>query len=74
MLPVRKEQCNNKYKKGHNLKAHVAYLISNHHTNKGLDPNIHVTDGIYNIKGRSTLKILVANYAKNYVTFTKVSA
>ena len=28
--------------KGHNLRDHVAYFISNQHTNKGLDPNIHV--------------------------------
>ena len=48
--------------RGHNLREHITYFISNHHTNKGLDPNIHVIDGIYNIKGRSTLHILVANY------------
>ena len=27
--------------KGHNLKDHMAYFISNQYTNKGLDPNIH---------------------------------
>ena len=32
--------------KGHNLKAQVGYFISEKHTNKGLDPNIHVIDGI----------------------------
>ena len=55
----------------HNLKDHVAYFISNKHTDKGLDPNIHVIDGIYNIKGRSTLHVLVANYANKHVTFNK---
>ena len=49
----------------------MGYVICNHHVNKGLDPNIHVIDGIYNIKGRSTLHILVANYTNKHVTFNK---
>ena len=57
--------------KGHNLKAAMGYFISNPHANKGLDPNIHVIDGIYNIKARSTLHIPVANYTNKYVTFNK---
>ena len=56
---------------GHNVKDHVAYFISNQHTNKGLDTNIHVIDGIYNIKGRSTLHVLVASYTNKHVTFNK---
>ena len=50
--------------KGHDLKAHIEYFISNQHANKGLDPNIHATDAIYNIKDRSTFHILVANYTQ----------
>ena len=50
---------------------HVAYFISSLHTNKGLDPYIHVIDGIYNIKGRSTLPILVANYTNKHVIINK---
>ena len=49
----------------------MGYFISNQHTNKELDPNIHVTDGIYNIKGRSSLHVFVANYANKHVTFNK---
>ena len=56
---------------GHNLKATVGYFISNQHTNKGLDPSIHVIDGTYNIKGRSTSHILVANYTNKHVIFNK---
>ena len=48
--------------KGQNVKAPLGYFISNQHTNKELDPNFHVIDGIYNIKGRLTLQIFVANY------------
>ena len=57
--------------KGHNLKTPVGYFISNQHVNRGLDPHIHVTDGIYNIKVRSTLHALVANYITKHVTFNK---
>ena len=49
----------------------MGYFITNQQANKGLDPNIHVIDGIYNIKGRSTLHILVANYTNRHVTFNK---
>ena len=49
----------------------MAYFISNQHIKKGLDPNINVIDGIYNIKGKSTLYIIVANYANKHVTFNK---
>ena len=49
----------------------MGYFISNQHFNKGLDPYIHVIDEIYNIKCRSTLHALVANYTNKYVTFNK---
>ena len=57
--------------KGHNLKAPVGYFINNQHINRRLDPSIHVINGIYNIKGRSTLCVLVANYTNKHVTFNK---
>ena len=49
----------------------MGYLISNQHINKTLDQNIHVIDGIYNIKDRSTLHILVANCTNKHVNFNK---
>ena len=57
--------------KGHNLKEQVAYFISNQHTKKGLDHNIHVLDDIYSIKGKSRLYVIVANYTNKHVTFNK---
>ena len=57
--------------KGHNLKAGVGYFINNQHINRKLDPNIHVLDGIYNIKDKLTLCILVANYTHKHVMFNK---
>ena len=49
----------------------MGYFISNQHANRGYDPDIHVIEGIYNIKGRSTLHILVAKYSNKHVTFNK---
>ena len=57
--------------KEYNVKAHRRYFISNQHGNKGCGPNIHVIDGIYYIKGRSNLHILVANYTNKHITFNK---
>ena len=57
--------------KGHNLKTPAVYFISNQHLNKKLDPNIHVLDGIYNIKDKLTLHVLVANYTHKHVMFNK---
>ena len=59
--------------KRQNLKAPRGYFISKQHIKWGFDPNIHVIDGIYNIKGRSTLHVLVANYT-NMSHLTKDSA
>ena len=39
----------------------VEYLISNQHTKKELDPHIHILNGNYNIKEKSTLYLMVAN-------------
>ena len=36
--------------KGHNVKAPVGNFISTQHVHRKLDPNIHVIEGIYNIK------------------------
>ena len=57
--------------KGCNLKAQVGNFIINQNINRRLDPSIHVIDGIYNIKDKLTLHILVANYSKKQVTFNK---
>ena len=38
---------------------------------KGKDPNINIVSGIHNIKGRTSVNILVSNYSNKYVTFNK---
>ena len=54
--------------KRHDLRDHMTYFINNQHTKKGPDPNIHVIDGIYDIEGKLTLHILVANHTNKHVT------
>ena len=49
----------------------MAYFINNQHTKKELDPNICILDGIYNIKGKSMLYVMVANYTNKHITFNK---
>ena len=56
---------------GHNLQDHVAYFINSQHTKKDLEPNIHILDGIYNIKGKSILFVMVANYTNKHIAFNK---
>ena len=52
----------------------MAYFISNQHTKKQLDPIIHATDGIYDIKDKLILSTIVANYTNNHVTLKKDNA
>ena len=58
-------------RKGKKIKGSIGYFISNQHISSGHDPNIHVIDGIYNIKSRSTPHVLVANYTNKHITFNK---
>ena len=57
--------------RGYNLQDQEAYFISNQHTKKELDPKIHIFDGIYNIKGKSSLYVMVANYTNKHIIFNK---
>ena len=49
----------------------MGYIISNQHLNRKSDQNIHVLDGIYNIKDKWTLHDLVANYTHKHVMSSK---
>ena len=57
--------------KGHTIKGHIAYLISDQDSSKGKDPNINIIDGLHNIKGNTSLNILVSNYTNKHITFNK---
>ena len=38
----------------------------------GKDPNINIINGIYKIKGKTSVNILVSNYTNKHITFNKV--
>ena len=47
--------------KRHTLKGHMSYFISNQNSTKGKDPNISIINGIHNIKGKTSVNILVSS-------------
>ena len=57
--------------KGHVIKGHMAYFISHQDSKKVKDPNIHIIDGIHNIKGKNMLMFLFQTTAKNASSSTK---
>ena len=57
--------------KGHGIKGHMAYIISDQDSKNGKDPDIHIVDGIHNIKGKTYVKILISNYTNEHITFNK---
>ena len=57
--------------KGHSMSGHMACFISDYESTKGKDPNINIVNGIYNIKGKTSVNILVSNYSNKHITFNK---
>ena len=57
--------------KGHVIKGHTAYFISDQDSKKGKDPNIHIIIGIHNIKGKTYVNVLFSNYTNKHITFNK---
>ena len=57
--------------KGHTIKGYIAYFVSDHYSTKGKDPNINIISGIHNIKGKTSVNILVSNYTKKHIMFNK---
>ena len=57
--------------KGHTIKGYMAYFISDQDSTKGRDPNINIINGIHNIKGKTSVNILMSNYTNKYITFNK---
>ena len=57
--------------KGHSITGYVASFISNQESTKGKDPNMNIVNGIHNVKGKTSVNILVSNYSNKHVTFNK---
>ena len=56
---------------GHTIKGHMAYFISNQDSTNGKDPNINIINGIHNIKGKTSVNILMSYYTNKHITFNK---
>ena len=57
--------------KGQTIKEHKAYFITDEDSTKGRDPNINIINGIHNIKGKTSVNVLVSNYTNKYIKFNK---
>ena len=57
--------------KGHTIKEHMAYFISDQDSPKEKGPNNNIKYGIHNIKGKTSVNILVSNYTNKHITFNK---
>ena len=55
---------------GQTMKEHMAYFITDGDSTKGRDPNINVINGIHDIKGKTSVNVLVSNYT-NTSSLTK---
>ena len=53
------------------ITTHMAYFLTDDSSPQGKDPNINIIDGIYKIKGRTSVNILVSNYTNKHLTFHK---
>ena len=49
----------------------MAYFISDQDSKKGKDPNINIINGIHNIKGKTSVNILMSNYTNKHITLKK---
>ena len=48
--------------KEHTIKGQMAYFISDQDSKKGKDPKMYNIDGIYSIKGKTYVNVLISNY------------
>ena len=49
----------------------MAYFISDQDSRKEEDPNIHINDGIHNIKGKTYADDFISNYTNKHITFNR---
>ena len=56
---------------GKAIKEHIAYFIMNDDPQKGRGPNINIFNGIHDIKGKTSVNILVSNYTSKHMMFNK---
>ena len=57
--------------KGHAIKGHIVYFISNQDSTKGKDPYINIINVIHIIKGKTSVNVLVSSYTNKHIMFNK---
>ena len=53
------------------MKEHMAYFITDADSTKGRDPSINIINGIHDIKGKTSVNVLVSNYTNKHIKFNK---
>ena len=56
---------------GQAINEHKAYSITDEDSTKGGDPNINIINGIHNIKGKTSVNVLVSNYTNKHIKINK---
>ena len=56
---------------GQTLKEHMAYIITIDDSTKGKEPHINIINGLHDIKGKTSVNILLSNYTNKLITFNK---
>ena len=56
---------------GQTIKEHTAYFISDEDSSKGRDLNINIINSIHNIKGKTSVNILVSNHTNKHIKLNK---
>ena len=56
---------------GQAFKEHMAYFITDENPTKGRDPNINMINGSHNIKGKTSVNVLVSNCTNKHIKFNK---
>ena len=49
----------------------MAYFITDEDSTKGREPDMNIINGIHDIKGRTSVNILVSNYTNKHIMFNK---
>ena len=56
---------------GQALKEHMAYFITDDDSTKGKNPNSNIINDLHDIKGKTSVNVLVSKYTNKHVTFNK---
>ena len=56
---------------GQTIKEHMIYFVTGEDSTKGRYPDINIINNIHNIKGKTSVNVLVSNYTNKHIKFNK---